>query len=558
MIANPSLSVCMIVKDEEENLPRALESIRELADELIIVDTGSKDRTPEIARSYGAKVYFFEWNDNFSAARNESLKHATKDYILWIDADDEFDRSSCSLLKEELKKHYGAAFYLKVRLMRKENFQECYQIRIFPNKKGVIFEGRVHEQPNFSIKRLGIPVRTLDFVITHRGYDLEVDLKRKLKRNERILLLEMAENPLNPLPKLFYAKTCQGLGRILEAENFFKCFIEDAEKEEILLKGQYVQMAYLDLLNILCKNGETETSKKYLERYIFHYGRDFIYHIFSGEVALLEGNYKKALNHLEKAENLGFPILTVPFDLSHYRKTIGAKKAFCLAKLKKEKEAKALIENLVSQGSLDQSLIELILDTLVVLKDADGIQAQAEKYEGKMGKKFYFLGYAALIKGMFKNAYAYLKEAIDLGFSEKNAYLAYALASKASGQVAEAIDVLSSCINKYGWDVDVAKELAFLYFLEGRYDEAYKILLRLGKNDIEGKLLLTHFFALQEKWEDVARELIDLLKILFPHKPLSSELILSIEEELKSRGELRAIQIFRETLETFLKNFAVS
>ncbi|MEN3009334.1 glycosyltransferase family 2 protein [Pseudothermotoga sp.] len=79
----------MIVKDEENNLPRCLESIKDFVDEIIIVDTGSKDRTVEIARRYTDKIYFFQWNNDFSAARNFSLKFPTGEWVLIIDADEE-------------------------------------------------------------------------------------------------------------------------------------------------------------------------------------------------------------------------------------------------------------------------------------------------------------------------------------------------------------------------------------------------------------------------------------------------------------------------------------
>ena len=84
----PTLSVCMIVKDEEETLPICLKSIKDIADEIIVVDTGSKDKTVEVAKSFGAKVYFFKWINDFSAARNESLKYATSDWLLVLDADE--------------------------------------------------------------------------------------------------------------------------------------------------------------------------------------------------------------------------------------------------------------------------------------------------------------------------------------------------------------------------------------------------------------------------------------------------------------------------------------
>ncbi|MGK0701623.1 glycosyltransferase family 2 protein [Priestia flexa] len=83
-----SISLCMIVRDEEETLERCLLSVHHLVDEIIIVDTGSVDNTVKIAEKYTSNIFFLEWKDNFSFARNFSFSNATKDYILWLDADD--------------------------------------------------------------------------------------------------------------------------------------------------------------------------------------------------------------------------------------------------------------------------------------------------------------------------------------------------------------------------------------------------------------------------------------------------------------------------------------
>ena len=85
------ISLTMIVRDEQENLPNCLESVRGIFDEIVVVDTGSVDRTKEIAREFGAKVFDFVWIDDFAAARNEALSHATCDYAFWLDADDVID-----------------------------------------------------------------------------------------------------------------------------------------------------------------------------------------------------------------------------------------------------------------------------------------------------------------------------------------------------------------------------------------------------------------------------------------------------------------------------------
>lgn len=99
-----TISLCMIVRNEEEALPGCLSSIEGIADEIVIVDTGSTDRTKEVARSFGAKVFDFEWINDFAAARNHSFRQATQEYILWLDADDRIaERDRCILL--ELKEN---------------------------------------------------------------------------------------------------------------------------------------------------------------------------------------------------------------------------------------------------------------------------------------------------------------------------------------------------------------------------------------------------------------------------------------------------------------------
>ena len=83
-----TISLCMIVKNEERTLARCLESVADLMDEIIIMDTGSSDRTMDIAAMYTDQVYTYVWNEDFAAARNESFARATQEYILWLDADD--------------------------------------------------------------------------------------------------------------------------------------------------------------------------------------------------------------------------------------------------------------------------------------------------------------------------------------------------------------------------------------------------------------------------------------------------------------------------------------
>ena len=93
------VSLSLIVKNEEANLPACLQSVAGLVDEVVVIDTGSSDRTREIARAFGAKVFDFPWCDSFSAARNEGLRHATGQWVLWLDADEYFDQPNLEKVK---------------------------------------------------------------------------------------------------------------------------------------------------------------------------------------------------------------------------------------------------------------------------------------------------------------------------------------------------------------------------------------------------------------------------------------------------------------------------
>ncbi|PKP61359.1 MAG: hypothetical protein CVT88_00335 [Candidatus Altiarchaeales archaeon HGW-Altiarchaeales-1] len=98
-----TLSLCMIAKNEENNIKRAIESVRLIADEMIVVDTGSTDNTPKIAKAYGAKVFDYKWNDNFSEARNFSLEQAGMEWILVLDADETIAYEDLFYIKETIK-----------------------------------------------------------------------------------------------------------------------------------------------------------------------------------------------------------------------------------------------------------------------------------------------------------------------------------------------------------------------------------------------------------------------------------------------------------------------
>ena len=195
------VSLCMIVKNEEKYLPKCLNSIKDIVDEIIIVDTGSTDRTVEIAKSFNAKVYHFQWNDNFSQARNESLKYATKDWILILDGDDELfpeDQENFKELVTNKLDENGIYFFETLNYYGNsidDNFITVnLNPRLFKNNHGTHYEGEIHNQLVHSENKYNVIYKAVK--IHHYGY-MNNSIKSKNKRNRNITLLnkQIKSNP---------------------------------------------------------------------------------------------------------------------------------------------------------------------------------------------------------------------------------------------------------------------------------------------------------------------------------------------------------------------------
>ncbi len=142
-----TLSVCIIAKNEENNLLRCLESIKGIADEVILVDTGSVDKTISIAERYNAKVVELPWEKNFSTARNKALDMATKDWILFIDCDEALDSSQIYDIKRNLKDSKKLGFRLRLtNVIDNKLYKGNHTLRIIKNNSGFYYSGKINEK----------------------------------------------------------------------------------------------------------------------------------------------------------------------------------------------------------------------------------------------------------------------------------------------------------------------------------------------------------------------------------------------------------------------------
>lgn len=193
----PHLTLSMIVKNEEKHLSGCFDSVKGLVDEIILTDTGSTDRTLEIAKEYGAKIYHFAWINDFSAARNYSLKYSTGDWILYLDADERLSPKSIEEVRRIISRKTDEAYQCSVNSIDEVNHVPHFisYPRLFRNNPKLEFTGRVHEQIIPSLQKLNYKFKNSGIEIIHLGYNVATDIiKEKAKRNLDLLLKDYAEN----------------------------------------------------------------------------------------------------------------------------------------------------------------------------------------------------------------------------------------------------------------------------------------------------------------------------------------------------------------------------
>lgn len=216
-----TLSLCMIVKDEENEIRKCLDSVINIVDEIIIVDTGSTDNTIEICKEYTSNIFEYVWNDDFSQARNFSINKASSDWILWLDADEELVVHN----KKEFLKLFRAksASIYSVKMLHfndtdQDDYKEhyiSYHHRVFRNHLGFMFEGKIHEHLNAKDKIDICP----NIEIHHTGY-LSKHIVKKSLRNLNLLIKEKEVNKEEPWLDYHIAAELYRLNEITKSFEF--------------------------------------------------------------------------------------------------------------------------------------------------------------------------------------------------------------------------------------------------------------------------------------------------------------------------------------------------
>ena len=383
----PTVSLCMIVKNEERFLSTCLESVEGLVDEIIIVDTGSSDDTIQIAQRFKAQVFHREWKGDFSEARNASLKHATSDWILVLDADEMLDKKSGGQLRKTLRQTEYFGFFFCIYNLKDDGFVSGrhFTVRLFQNQEGIRFVGKIHEQI--------LPMGRLAYSgmrIHHFGYDLDREsMKIKNQRNAHMLKEALAKSGKDPVLRYHMANIHLLLGEYEQA-------IEHAMEGIKLTEGiEEKKSLYLTTLQVLAEVyyhlGDLDNSEVFCLRAL-DVCDDFIDALFTlARIYRLKKDYKKSVltyyRFLEKKKLID----CVPERGFFYR---------CLTSWGKEADVHNDLGGIFYQsGNLDRAIEEVRQAIALMPSDA---------------KAYYNLGSALAEKGCFKDAEVEFRRALEI------------------------------------------------------------------------------------------------------------------------------------------------
>jgi glycosyltransferase involved in cell wall biosynthesis len=257
----------MIVRNEAAHLPDCLASSADLVQEIVVVDTGSSDRTRDVAADFGARVYDFPWVDSFAAARNESLRYATGDWIFWLDADDRLNEDNRQKLRRLFTQlpddlvGYVVTYLALNEAGRQGGSSAADHVQLFRNHPLVRWQYRVHEQIMPALERLGGRAVATDIVVFHLGYQDAFVVRRKLERNLRLLELDTVDQPDDPFVLFNLGRTQLRLDQVSASIAPLTHSIERLPAGNSFL----VQTAYALLIEALCRLGQTTESFRFVQ-----------------------------------------------------------------------------------------------------------------------------------------------------------------------------------------------------------------------------------------------------------------------------------------------------
>lgn len=311
-----NISLCMIVKDEEKSLADCLKSVENIVEEIVVLDTGSNDNTVKIAEEFGAKVYHYQWNDNFADARNEALKYVTKDWVLVLDADETLTSEIIPHLEQVMNQENNLVINLLRHEIGSNSSPYSSLSRLFRRHPSIKFNRPYHAMIDDSVTQLlktetHWKVITLSKVaIKHYGYQKDVIIAK----NKHIKAQKAMESYLQQNPNDAYV--CSKLGALYIDQGEIKKGIKLLKKalKSNLAEPSVLFELYFHLANVYAKENKFDNAVKQYQKAI----QQPILEQLKIGAYLNFGSLCKMIGDLQNAENF-------------YRKTLQIEPNFALA-----------------------------------------------------------------------------------------------------------------------------------------------------------------------------------------------------------------------------------
>ncbi len=292
------LTLSMIVKNEEKYLEDCLKSVENIADEIVIVDTGSTDKTLEIAEKHNAKIFHFDWVNDFSAARNFALSKSSGKWILYMDADERLTGYSIDELKKiiSLNEKLGVNCIVNNIDEYSGKSKQMKYVRLFKKQAGIEFSGKAHEQILPSLIKNGYEIIDSKIEILHLGYNLPKEkLKFKAARNLELLLKEYDDSGSS-----YYAYQIGNTYSVMEDfENAYKYYQFALEDEK--LEPEYKAVCYLNSADFQMRRGDFQPAQELVLEGLKYEPENVWLHLLASQIFVAMQNMELALHHSKTA-----------------------------------------------------------------------------------------------------------------------------------------------------------------------------------------------------------------------------------------------------------------
>lgn len=300
------LSACMIVKNEEKNIERCIKSYRKVVDEIIVVDTGSTDRSIELAKAMGANVYFFGWIDDFAAAKNYAISKAQGDWIIFLDADEFFLEEVALQIPQFIQtiefKAIDAVFCKMYNIDEGSNqlLNEMIQVRLFRNSNEIVYEGPIHEK---LVSKRGnlrtIVAEEKEISIYHTGYSAALKVK-KAERNIQLLLKQIEYETENPEPFYHLSRAYSAIDNYDKSIRYAQKFLSMGN----ISKEHERNIYYTLLSDMMANKNKREEIEEVVEQAIKLEPKDGMPYMLVGQYYFSINRYEHALEALKMALKL--------------------------------------------------------------------------------------------------------------------------------------------------------------------------------------------------------------------------------------------------------------